>query len=210
MSSGAAPTIVRRDKTAKREAIILIAKDIFLREGYSATSMATIAAAVGGSKATLYNHFPSKEDLFTAVVSDICEGNAAAFSALDLQSPDIRKALRSFGVAIVRFMMSDDVIAMHRLIAGEAARFPEIGQAYYQAAVQLGKQKLIDRFGAAMDSGRLRKTDPSVAAQHFFDLCLAGLYRRRLWNIGGAPSDAEIDANVASAVAAFMDGYASK
>ena len=208
MSSATAP--VRRDKSAKRDAIILIAKEIFLREGYSATSMATIAAAVGGSKATLYNHFPSKEELFTAVVQEICAGNALVFSTLDFESGDIRSTLRRFGIAIAKKMLSDEMIAMHRLIAGEAARFPFIGEAYYQAGVQLGKQKLIDRFRAAIESGRLRKSDPLVAAQHFFELCIAGIYRRRLWNFGPQPTDAEIETSVDAAVTAFMDGYSAK
>ena len=45
--------------------------------------MATIAARVGGSKATLYNHFPSKEDLFAAVIREVCEGQAALMATLD-------------------------------------------------------------------------------------------------------------------------------
>jgi hypothetical protein len=105
-------------------------------------------------------------------------------------------------------MISDDVIAMHRLVTAEAARFPEIGEAYYQAGVNTGKKKLVGRFEAMMDANLIRRADPKVAAQHFFDLCLSGMYRYRLWNIGPAPTDAEIEANIEHAVSTFMDGYA--
>ena len=50
---GAMPS--RKDR--KRAEIVAIAQDLFFREGYAGTSMSQIAAAVGGSKATLYNHF---------------------------------------------------------------------------------------------------------------------------------------------------------
>jgi AcrR family transcriptional regulator len=172
--------------------------------------MATIAAHVGGSKATLYNHFSSKEQLFEAVVQEICAGNAAVFETIDLESGDLRKALRRFGVAMTRLILSDDLIAMHRLIAGEAARFPEIGAAYYQAGVRRGKEKLFQAFQSAMDNGRLRHADPMNAAQQFFDLCISGLYRRALWNMDPKPTEAEIDANVDAAVTTFLDGYRLK
>lgn len=191
----------------RREGIIEIALRVFLAEGYSATSMSTIASRVGGSKATLYNYFPSKEELFTAVVQRFSDRNADILSAIDLQSGDFRAALKRFGISIVRMIMSDDVIAMHRLVAAEASRFPEIGEAYYQAGVNTGKEKLRDRFEAMMDAGLIRRTDPKVAAQHFLELCLAGLYRLRLWNIGKPPTDEEIETNVEHAVSAFMDGY---
>lgn len=201
------PQTPRRE--VRREGIIEIALRVFLAEGYSATSMSTIAARVGGSKATLYNYFPSKEELFNAVVQRFSERNAGVLTAIDVQSGDFRAALKRFGISILRLMLSDDVIAMHRLVTAEAARFPEIGEAYYQAGVNIGKQKLRDRFEAMMDAGLIRRTDPRVAAQHFFDLCLSGIYRYRLWNIGKQPTDAEIEENVDHAVHAFMDGYAA-
>ena len=43
-----------------------------MAEGYGATSMSTIAARVGGSKATLYHYFKSKEELFDAFVRRFC------------------------------------------------------------------------------------------------------------------------------------------
>jgi TetR/AcrR family transcriptional regulator, mexJK operon transcriptional repressor len=202
-----AQTVASPKREERRDAIVQIAKEIFLAEGYSATSMATIAARVGGSKGTLYNYFASKELLFEAVVQEFCERNAAVLSGLDVEAGDFRAALRQFGGQILRLMLTDDVIAMHRLIAAEAGRFPEIGAAYYAAGVRRGKERLFARFSAAMEAGHIRRADPMVAAQHFFDLCLSGLHRHRLWNIGPMPTEAQIDANVDNAVATFLDGY---
>ena len=54
----------------RRAAMLEIARAAFLREGYAAASMAEIAAKIGGSKATLYSYFPSKKDLFAAVIEE--------------------------------------------------------------------------------------------------------------------------------------------
>ena len=48
----------------KREAILSAAVEEFRTAGYEATSMDRIAAAAGVSKRTVYNHFPSKDELF--------------------------------------------------------------------------------------------------------------------------------------------------
>jgi AcrR family transcriptional regulator len=207
---GGTAVIGKRDKSARRDAIILIAKDIFLREGYSATSMATVAALVGGSKATLYNHFSSKEELFEAVVRQFCERNAEVFGSLNWEGADFRGALIRFGRGIAAVMISDEVIAMHRLIMAEAGRFKEIGEAYYQAGMKRGKEKLYARFQAAMEAGYIRKSDPYMAAQHFFDLCVGGVHRRRLMNLGAPPTQAELEANVEAAVDAFLNGYGAR
>ena len=45
----------RLDRDARREAILDVASDVFLEEGYANASMSTIAARLGGSKGTLYN-----------------------------------------------------------------------------------------------------------------------------------------------------------
>ena len=52
----------------KREEIIRIAAELFQENGFERTSMSTISERLGGSKATLYGYFKSKEDLLLAVV----------------------------------------------------------------------------------------------------------------------------------------------
>src|SRR4051812_22630064 len=62
----------RLDRDARREAILDVAQEVFLEEGFAAASMSTIAARLGGSKGTLYNYFKSKDDLFNAYVERRC------------------------------------------------------------------------------------------------------------------------------------------
>ena len=58
----------------KREHLIDVAIDLFNRHGYHATGVDRIMEATGISKATLYRHFNTKDDLIVAALAKIDEG----------------------------------------------------------------------------------------------------------------------------------------
>ena len=196
------PKLQRDDK---RETILSIARQVFLEEGYAAASMSTIAARVGGSKGTLYNYFRSKAELFVAVIQNQCEINQAEI--FDMPHSDLRTYLTQLAGRVARLMLSEEVISMHRIVVAEAVRFPEIGEALYEAGPKRGKARMIAYFNQAIAEGRLKPCDPGRAAEQALELTLAGLYRRRLWNVGPPPTEAEIDANVKAAIDIFMAVY---
>jgi TetR/AcrR family transcriptional regulator, mexJK operon transcriptional repressor len=200
-----APT--RKDR--KRAEIVATAQDLFFREGYSGTSMSQIAAAVGGSKATLYNHFQSKEELLLAVVQDVVQPRPEDYDLSTMPS-EFRAWLAWFGQATVTKITSYKYVSLQRLAAGEALRFPEIGRLFYESGVMPGILMVTPQFAAAMDKGVLRRADPQVAVEQFLELCLGWMLRRMIWNIQPAPSDAEIEKTVRDAVSAFMDGYTAR
>src|SRR3984885_2362507 len=112
-----APDQSRSD--AKRRAILDVARDVFVAQGYAATSMSEIAAKLGGSKGTLYNYFRSKEELFSAFIVATCQGRAVAMFD-DLlpfgEGGDIRDSMIKLGVALLELVQSEDIVAMHRLV----------------------------------------------------------------------------------------------
>lgn len=61
-------TVKKRDTSKKRESILDAAAEAFMQDGYDNASMDRISALAGASKRTTYNHFPSKENLFGAVL----------------------------------------------------------------------------------------------------------------------------------------------
>ena len=81
------PNPRKRLTDRKREAIMRAAVDEFRTAGYEATSMDRIAAAAGVSKRTVYNHFPSKEELFGQMLEQLWDSSA---SSVDLAyRPDL-------------------------------------------------------------------------------------------------------------------------
>jgi AcrR family transcriptional regulator len=204
--SAIASRLPRSDRDERRENILQIAHAAFLEDGYAATSMSSIAAKVGGSKATLYNYFSSKEELFSAVIAERCRDFEEMLYDADLERQDFRKALTILGERAVRWMLRDDSIATYRLITAECGRFPELGRAFYLAGPQKGKEMLAEFFGRAAERGHLKPGYMMAATVHFMALCKGELQHRKLWNID-EPSDKDIEISVANAVNVFLAAY---
>jgi len=204
--SAVASRLPRSDRDERRENILQIAHAAFLEDGYAATSMSAIAAKVGGSKATLYNYFSSKEELFAAVIEERCRDFQEMLYDADLESQDFRKALTILGESAVRWMLRDDSIATYRLITAESGRFPELGRAFYLAGPQKGKEMLAEFFGRAAERGDLKPGYMMAATVHFMALCKGELQHRKLWNID-EPTDKDIETTVANAVTTFLAAY---
>jgi AcrR family transcriptional regulator len=196
----------RRDE--RREAILDVARDCFLADGYGATSMSTIAARLGGSKGTLYNYFKSKEDLFAAMMQRQCGELQEALFDIGVARSDPRAQMRHFARSFLNALMQPLSVGIHRLIIGEGERFPELGRVFYESGPKLVISRLGDYLSELMDAGVLRRADPFMAAQQFKDLTISGVYWPRMWGVVGELSAAEVDAQVERAVDTFLRAYA--
>ncbi|MFW9991720.1 MAG: TetR/AcrR family transcriptional regulator [Candidatus Odinarchaeota archaeon] len=94
---------MERERKHRREAIIKIAEGYFINQGYERTMVDQIALDAGYSKATIYNYFDSKDDLFIAVVSIAFEKMYQIFVNF-LNQPGVKYELRSLGEAYLAFV----------------------------------------------------------------------------------------------------------
>lgn len=198
---------VKPERDEKREHILKVAYAAFLSDGYAATSMSSIAARVGGSKATLYNYFSSKDELFAAVIDEKCRDFQGIFLEVDVETADFRKLLTQLGERLLHMMLRDDSIATFRLITAESARFPELGRAFYRSGRQRGKQMLAEFFARAQKAGKLRLGNPQDMAVLFVESCKGELVLLKAWNVNPKPTEKEIKANIATAVTVFLAAY---
>jgi len=192
-------------KEERREAILAIAKRVFLDQGYSGASMSAISAELGGSKGTLWSYFPSKEELFAAVLDDATKEYRAQLADVLKPGEDVHAAVRQFCKGFIAKVSSPDGLRLHRLIASEVARFPEIGEIFYRRAPLPTQQMLAAFFERAMDAGTLRRADPLFAARVLASLCL-GVQQRMIW--GFALSVAERDREAAEMADIFLRAFA--
>ena len=72
------------------------ARRLFARQGYAATSMASIAAAAGVSKATVFHHFGSKQLLYETLVEEAASGFREQLLPLLDGSGDLQQRLQAF------------------------------------------------------------------------------------------------------------------
>lgn len=207
MSRSPSAARAKPERDEKREHILKEAYAAFLSEGYAATSMSNIAARVGGSKATLYNYFSSKEELFAAVIDEKCRDFQGMFLEMDVETADFGKVLTQLGERMLHMMLRDDSIATFRLITAESARFPELGRAFYQSGRQRGKQMLADFFARAQKAGKLRLSNPRDMAVLFIEACKGEMVILKAWNVNPKPTEKEIKATIARAVTVFLAAY---
>ena len=208
MSDTAPPSPSKREsrKQDRRLAILHVARHAFLENGYSGTSMSAIAAELGGSKATLWSYFPSKEDLFSAVLDEATRAYRQQLTDLLKPSEDVRATLVEFARGFLAKLTSPDALRLHRLVAAEAGRAPEVGQIFYRRAPQRTQELLSEFLAAAMAAGQLREEDPADAARVMTALCTGGLPQRLLWGQGEATPE-RVEAEAQWAVEVFLRAF---
>jgi AcrR family transcriptional regulator len=192
---------------ARREAILKIAAKAFIEMGYERASMAEISSRVGGSKATLYGYFESKEQLFIEVAKSVGERHLAdAFAELEQTAADPRVALQRLGEKMIGFLVQPDALATQRMVIAEAGH-SDIGQRFYKAGPGRGLEAMAAYLQAAMDGGRLRVADARVAAQHLVALFEAETMPLRMLGIQVRTSRAHIRQAIERALAVFLAAY---
>jgi AcrR family transcriptional regulator len=195
---------VRVRTDVKRQEILRAARAVLEELGYHHASMAAISARLGGSKATLYGYFPTKERLFAAVMVDAVEARGEALlETLDANEADIGGVLRTFGTAYLAFVTSADVIAVSRTAIAEAG-VSELGRELYVLGPQRAWVAVAAYLAARMDDGRLRRSSPDLAAFQFKALLEAGVLEPMLFGVQSRLVPADV---VATAVAMFMGFY---
>jgi len=204
-----APPCNRREarRLNRREAILDVAESSFLECGYAGTSMSAIAATLGGSKATLWSYFPSKELLFAAVIDRASQTFREQLSLILNPHDDIGVALRRFARQFLEKVTMPESVALHRLVIGEVSRFPETGRILHDRAVGRTYALLADYLGKAAARGLLCIDQPLAAAQHLMGLCLFGYHHQMLLGVIDAVEPEMIEREVEQSVAAFLRAY---
>jgi AcrR family transcriptional regulator len=222
-----------RKKTEERRRIILdVATRTFREMGFQNTSMSEIATRLGGSKATLYNYFPSKEAILLEVMRSLADQHREKmYSLLDQPFPaitkdsqhlveevfsellhpvdDISASLSRFGAKFLEFLCSPEMLAIRRMLVAESGR-SEIGRFYYESGPQKGMDRIAAFLKAVMEAGQLRLADPNVAAAHLIGLLKSEVYDRYLLNVDELVSEVRINQAVENAVLVFLAAYGKK
>lgn len=192
---------------ARRQHIVDLAAQVFREQGFEGASMAGICARAGGSKATLYNYFPSKEALFFEVMAQACDAEfEAAHQAIDVAIDDIGEALRTFGERFLGALYAPEVQAMRHLAIASSGK-TELGRLIYEHGVLRSQTLVAEALSAAMGRGKLRRADPAVVTRQLYALLEAELIDRFLFQLPGAVGPDEIRGVTARAVAVFMAAY---
>lgn len=198
---------MREEAVGKAALVLDAARRAFLASGFGAVSMDTIARDAGVSKATVYAHFGSKEELFGAVVADVAEQRFAGFSALELDPSDIETSLQTIARRFLDLVLSPEAVAVNRIIIGEVTRFPALGEVFWQAGPERNRQQIEGFLRRAADIGSLAIDDPRLAAEQFASLVRGEIHLRCLFGLDGPQGPSALADIVTSAVATFLRAF---
>jgi TetR/AcrR family transcriptional repressor of mexJK operon len=195
-----------------RASVVDAARTLFLQKGYAGTTMAEIAAAAGLTKRTLYNNYPDKRALFTLIVTDVTS-RADAFArdvreqfGGDVKARDLRGVLADLGQRLALGIVRREVIAMRRLLIGEAREFPELAEQYFERAPGQVLDALAAGFSRLAKARLLRTSDPRTAAAQFAYL-VAGEPLDRAVLVGALPTRKHVIACAREGVNTFLARY---
>ena len=166
-----------RRKAARPAEIVSAALTLFAERGFGAAKLEDVAKAAGIAKGTVYLYFPTKEDLFRAVVRqellpnlERMEAFAAAFPG---SSADLLRAL----LRRLSELMESELGVIPKLIVSESGNFPEVAQFYADEVVARG-MRLIER---ALRRGVERGEFRAIEAKHAAPIVFGPVLLMLLW-----------------------------
>jgi TetR/AcrR family transcriptional regulator len=182
-----------RRKEARPGELLDAALDLFVEKGFAATRSEEVAARAGVSKGTLFLYFPSKEELFKAVVRENISGRFAEwnaeFEAFEGTTPEmLRHCLRVWWERIGATRAS----GITKLIISEARNFPDIAAFYHQEVIAPGTQLVRRILERGVARGEFRAIDVEYTV---FSLVAPMVYLTMMKHSVGAcvPHDFEVD-----------------
>lgn len=196
--------------SAKRAAILDAAQACFLEHGFASTSMDMVAATAGVSKATIYAHFQSKDELFGAIIQRRCDDQAEGLGALSVDdSLDARTTLTVLAHKLMGMLLQPQVLGIYRVVLAEMPRNAELARIYFDAGPLRGKERLVDIFNALVRRGLLDAPDTWQVMDQFVGMLRSEVYNRAL--LGLPPSErTSMDATIAGAVDVIVRAYAPR
>ncbi|MDR3440319.1 TetR/AcrR family transcriptional regulator [Telmatospirillum sp.] len=203
---GTGRRLLASDNQDRLNHLITVAGRIFLSKGYEATSLDSLAEAVGVSKTTIYHNFGDKAGLFRAVLNYVIPPIWPKLSSVSSGGQSPQEVLISFGHGVLTSVLSPDAIALLRLVYWESSRFPELGQAFGEAE-RAAVDVVAEYLSSAIKQRQLNRTDPVWAASQFLELIWGTLVRRLIIGTASLPDKEDCERVVDSAVAVFLNGY---
>lgn len=179
-----------------RERLRAAAHQLFLQQGYLATSIDAILAEAGiSSKETLYRHYANKEALFVDVLSHLTmeqPGFVETCAALPTPSdlPQLDQALTLLSREILTMMSQPGYLPLVRMIIAEAPRFPQLGSLFFSTVTQRGLAIIT----ALLQEAKAREVIADVDLDIVVHLLLGGLLTYILPNLALAEDEAHLPA----------------
>jgi TetR/AcrR family transcriptional repressor of mexJK operon len=185
------------------------ATEVFIEHGFEGASTNEIARRANCSKRTLYVRFPSKEKLFIAVAERRMDSIFKQVATpLPLEEP-LEGTLKEYGSRLLQFALSENQIALARVVGMESPRFPKLGERFYEIGPGRGLTYLANYMTGQIKRGALIKEDPRMMAEHLISLITGGYVRWAILGLRDNLTSKEKQQRLDGAVKMFMRAYST-
>lgn len=199
-------TAPKRLTDLKRDAIIQAAISEFRASGFEITSMDKIAATARVSKRTVYNHFPSKEELFAEILHKLWNSTSAQSEVSYRSDQPLREQLQNVLRSKLQLLADNNFLDLARVAIAATIHSPERAQNMVE---RLGEREegLTLWIRGALADGRLKPLDPEFAAQQMHGLIKSFAFWPQI-TMGQPPLTADMQTRVIeSALDMFLAHY---
>jgi TetR/AcrR family transcriptional regulator of autoinduction and epiphytic fitness len=153
----------------KREAIVKAAIAEFRANGFDCTSVDSVAARAEVSKRTLYNHFPSKDELFAEILRVLWERSASQEDLPYRAGAPLREQLLALTMQKMELLTDGNFLDLARVaIAATIHSSERAGEMIDRLGAKEGR--VLAWIRAAQRDGRLKPGDAALAAQQLESL----------------------------------------
>jgi AcrR family transcriptional regulator len=186
---------------ARKAGIIRSAAEIFGEKGFSGTKTREIAARAGVSEALIFKHFPSKEDLYAAILAE--KSPLPGLLERIKASAEQRKDVEVFTMIAETIVGGAPDQNLMRLILFSALESHELSDMFFQNHIRHFYDVLASYIEQRIEDGAFQPVPPLVAARAFMGMLI---YHRLLTVLFRAPLSQEPKDIVHTFVTVFMDG----
>ena len=168
---------MKQEDTGKK--VLDKALELFSAKGYDSVSVGEIAKAVGIKAPSLYNHFPSKQAIFNAIVDSTAAKYEADTDKINIHVQDVKRDIPIFTETteealfekvrqIFEYSLHNDTVSrFRRMMTIEQFRSPELAALYSKRYVERILNYHADIFRALIASGEITAADPDALAMMY-------------------------------------------
>jgi AcrR family transcriptional regulator len=161
-----------QDELERRKIKVMrVATELFVRDGYSATSLVDIAKGAGVATRTVYQHFGDKEAIFRHVM--FARETAAVFLPPTIRPEDtLFDIMTRAANYIIEVSLRPTTVDLMRLTIAEGKRFPELTKKVTDATYSRFRANVKGMFDELVRRGLVSDADTTLSAAMFADLIL--------------------------------------
>lgn len=199
-----------RDTDPRRSNIVREARRHFMSEGYASTRIEPIARAAAVSTATLYGYFPSKADLFAAVIANASDDFSEQMKTVRCDEGDARTRLTRFAVAYAGFMGDPFVRSVFRLVMAERPRFRDVAMGFFERGRHDFGLPLMEALNDLAQTGELKIEKASWAAGQLMGMIEHPVFFMPLVTGDEVQAARSLDLIATDAVETFLARYGAR